>query len=177
MTRAPLVVLFGLLACSAEKSSPPPLQQPAPAAAPTPARPVDTYVAERNKMVDETIVARGVKDQRVIAAMRKVKRHELVPPPLRPRAYEDNPLAIGFEQTISQPYIVATMSEAAQLTPGEKVLEIGTGSGYQAAVLAELGADVYSIEIVGGLREHHQFLRVVVADRRDEASAGLQLCE
>ncbi|HEX5059176.1 MAG TPA: protein-L-isoaspartate(D-aspartate) O-methyltransferase [Kofleriaceae bacterium] len=170
MTRALLVAnlgLLGLLACSAEKSSPPPPQQPAPAPAPTPTRPVDTYVAERNKMVDETIVSRGVKDDRVIAAMRKVKRHELLPPSLRPRAYEDNPLPIGFEQTISQPYIVATMSEAAQLTPGEKVLEIGTGSGYQAAVLAELGADVYSIEIVEPLatRTHELLKRMGYFDK------------
>jgi len=159
MMRALFLVL---LACSAEKSSPPPPQQPAPAPAPapTPERPPDTYVAERNKMVDETIVARGVKDERVIAAMRRVKRHELLPPSLRPRAYEDNPLPIGFDQTISQPYIVATMTEAAQLTPGEKVLEIGTGSGYQAAVLAELGVDAYSIEIVEPLATRtHELLR------------------
>jgi protein-L-isoaspartate(D-aspartate) O-methyltransferase len=110
-------------------------------------------------MVDETIANRGVKDARVIAAMRKVQRHRLVPPELRPRAYEDNPLPIGFEQTISQPYIVAAMTEAAQLEPGEKVLEIGTGSGYQAAVLAELGVEVYSIEIVEPLAKRtHELL-------------------
>jgi protein-L-isoaspartate(D-aspartate) O-methyltransferase len=150
--------LIVVLACRGEKSQPPPPAPPpaAPTAKPAPA---DPYEAARNKMVDDTIVARDVKDARVIAAMRKVKRHALVPPELRPRAYEDTPLAIGWEQTISQPYIVATMTEAAQLQPGEKVLEIGTGSGYQAAVLAELGVDVYSIEIVEPLATRtHQLL-------------------
>ena len=108
----------------------------------------DPTEAARTKMVDETIVARDIKDARVIAAMRKVPRHEFVPDNLRARAYEDAPLAIGFDQTISQPYIVAAMTEAMHVGPGSKVLEIGTGSGYQAAVLAEIGADVYSIEIV-----------------------------
>jgi protein-L-isoaspartate(D-aspartate) O-methyltransferase len=148
-----LVLVF---ACRGEKSQPPPPAPPAPAAKPAPA---DTYEAARNKMVDDTIVSRGIKDARVIAAMRKVKRHDLVPPELRPRAYEDTPLPIGYDQTISQPYIVAAMTEAAQLQPGEKVLEIGTGSGYQAAVLAELGVDVYSIEIVEPLATRtHQLL-------------------
>jgi protein-L-isoaspartate(D-aspartate) O-methyltransferase len=109
---------------------------------------VDPTKAARDKLVDETIVARGIKDARVIAALRRVPRHELVPADLRTRAYEDTPLPIGFDQTISQPYIVAAMTEAARVSPGAKVLEIGTGSGYQAAVLAEMGADVYTIEIV-----------------------------
>jgi protein-L-isoaspartate(D-aspartate) O-methyltransferase len=111
-------------------------------------------------MVDTTIVSRGVTDPAVLAAMRRVKRHELVPAELRSRAYEDRPLPIGFDQTISQPYIVAAMTEAAQLSPGDKVLEVGTGSGYQAAVLAELpGVDVYSIEIVEPLaRRTHELL-------------------
>jgi protein-L-isoaspartate(D-aspartate) O-methyltransferase len=84
----------------------------------------------------------------VLAAMRAVPRHAMVPQHHRPRAYGYHPLPIGHDQTISQPYIVAAMTEAAQITPGERVLEVGTGSGYQAAVLAEIGADVYSIEIV-----------------------------
>jgi protein-L-isoaspartate(D-aspartate) O-methyltransferase len=147
------------LACNADKASPPAPREPAPAPAKPAPAPVEDFAAARNKMVDETIVARDIKDARVIAAMRKVERHRLVPPELRPRAYEDNPLPIGFEQTISQPYIVAAMTEAAQLAPGEKVLEIGTGSGYQAAVLAELGADVYSIEIVEPLAKRtHELL-------------------
>jgi len=159
MKRA-LLALLWLVACRAEKSPPQPAPAQPPAPAPAPAPQTDPYEAARNKMVDETIVARDVKDPRVIAAMRKVHRHRLVPPDLQPRAYEDNPLSIGFEQTISQPYIVAAMTEAAQLTPGEKVLEIGTGSGYQAAVLAELGdVEVYSIEIVEPLAQRtHKLL-------------------
>jgi protein-L-isoaspartate(D-aspartate) O-methyltransferase len=155
--KAALVV--AVLACRGEKSQPPPPSPPREPVAEAPLPAADTYEAARNKMVDDTIANRGVKDPRVIAAMRKVKRHELVPPELRPRAYEDNPLPIGYEQTISQPYVVAAMTEAAQIAPGEKVLEIGTGSGYQAAVLAELGADVYSIEIVEPLATRtHQLL-------------------
>ncbi len=99
-------------------------------------------------MVTETIVARGVTGERVLEAMRLVPRHEFVPEHLRARAYEDRPLPIGHEVTISQPFIVAAMTEAADVASGERVLEIGTGSGYQAAVLAELGAEVYSIEII-----------------------------
>jgi protein-L-isoaspartate(D-aspartate) O-methyltransferase len=89
-----------------------------------------------------------VSDARVLAALRQVPRHEFVPPAYREHAYEDRPLPIEAEQTISQPYIVALMSELADVQPGERVLEVGTGSGYQAAVLAQLGAEVYSIEIV-----------------------------
>ncbi|MBA3463102.1 MAG: protein-L-isoaspartate(D-aspartate) O-methyltransferase [Deltaproteobacteria bacterium] len=99
-------------------------------------------------MVTHTIAARGVTSPSVLAAMRRVKRHEMVPVELRERAYEDTPLPIGNKQTISQPYVVAAMTEAAALKPGQRVLEVGTGSGYQAAVLAEIGVDVYSIEIV-----------------------------
>ncbi|MBL9014177.1 MAG: protein-L-isoaspartate(D-aspartate) O-methyltransferase [Myxococcales bacterium] len=99
-------------------------------------------------MVTSSIEARGVSDPQVLEAMRRVKRHEMVPLEIRERAYEDRPLPIGEGQTISQPYVVAAMTEAAKLSPGQRVLEVGTGSGYQAAVLAELGADVYSIEIV-----------------------------
>ncbi len=92
-----------------------------------------------------------VRDQRVLAALRKVPRHEFVPEDIRDYAYEDRPLPIGEGQTISQPFIVGYMTEALGLDPGHKVLEIGTGSGYQAAVLAELVRDVYSIEIVKSL--------------------------
>jgi protein-L-isoaspartate(D-aspartate) O-methyltransferase len=102
----------------------------------------------REAMVERQIVARGLKDPAVVAAMRKVPRHEFVPAALAQRAYDDRPLPIGFDQTISQPYIVALMTALGALKPGARVLEIGTGSGYQAAVLAELGADVYTIEIV-----------------------------
>jgi protein-L-isoaspartate(D-aspartate) O-methyltransferase len=99
-------------------------------------------------MVDRQIVARGVTNERVLDAMRRVPRHLFVPEALRHAAYEDTPLPIGFAQTISQPYIVAAMSEALDPQPTDRVLEVGTGSGYQAAVLAEIVAKVYSIEIV-----------------------------
>ncbi|MCX5801577.1 MAG: protein-L-isoaspartate(D-aspartate) O-methyltransferase [Candidatus Eisenbacteria bacterium] len=99
-------------------------------------------------MVDEQIVKRGVADTLVLAAMRNVPRHEFVPEAYRKYAYADEPLPIGDGQTISQPYIVALMTETLNLDKSSKVLEIGTGSGYQAAVLAEIAKEVYSIEIV-----------------------------
>jgi protein-L-isoaspartate(D-aspartate) O-methyltransferase len=102
----------------------------------------------RQEMVERQIASRGVRDPRVLEAMGKVPRHRFVPESERDASYEDRPLRIAAGQTISQPYIVALMSEALKLAPGERVLEIGTGSGYQTAVLVELGADVYSIEIV-----------------------------
>ena len=99
-------------------------------------------------MVREQIESRGVSDPRVLAAMRKVPRHEFVPEHLSDAAYEDHPLPIGYGQTISQPYIVALMTELLRLTPAAKVLEVGTGCGYQTAVLAEIAAEVYSVEII-----------------------------
>lgn len=108
----------------------------------------DAFATRRDDMVREQIEAGGVKDPKVLAAMRKVPRHEFVPEAWRNRAYQDGPLPIGENQTISQPYIVAFMTEQLALKPGERVLEIGTGSGYQAAILAELVKDVYTIEIV-----------------------------
>ncbi|MDE0527610.1 MAG: protein-L-isoaspartate(D-aspartate) O-methyltransferase [Truepera sp.] len=113
----------------------------------------DAFVGERERMVERTIVARGVEDEGVLAAMRAVPRHEFVPVAARAQAYGDFPLPIGFGQTISQPFIVALMTEAAAVTPSDHVLEIGTGSGYQAAVLAELVEWVDSIEIIGALVE------------------------
>jgi protein-L-isoaspartate(D-aspartate) O-methyltransferase len=107
-------------------------------------------------MVKTQLEARGIRNVAVLAAMRKVPRHELVPPGERQRAYADSPVPIGEGQTISQPYIVAYMTEQLEIRPGERVLEIGTGSGYQAAVLAELGAEVYTIEIVTPLAERAQ---------------------
>lgn len=104
-------------------------------------------------MIDETIVKRGVEDPRVLSAILHVPRHELIPPEIRDHAYEDRALPIGFGLTVSQPYIVAAMTEAAKIGPDSRVLEIGTGSGYQAAVLAELGAKVYTIEIHEQLAE------------------------
>jgi protein-L-isoaspartate(D-aspartate) O-methyltransferase len=107
----------------------------------------DSFAALRNEMVDRDIAARGVRDQRVLGAMRKVPR-ELFLPEGREFAYEDSPLPIGADQTISQPYIVAFMAEAMMLTGGEHVLEIGAGSGYAAAVLSEIAAQVYTVERV-----------------------------
>jgi protein-L-isoaspartate(D-aspartate) O-methyltransferase len=108
----------------------------------------------REAMVARQIAARGIADAAVLAAMRKVPRHLFVPAGAAARAYEDSALPIGHDQTISQPYIVAIMTELAAVKRGARVLEIGTGSGYQAAVLAELGADVYTIEIVEPLGKH-----------------------
>jgi protein-L-isoaspartate(D-aspartate) O-methyltransferase len=102
----------------------------------------------REKMVETQIQARGVKDPRVLSALRKVERHRFVPKEYLDSAYFDQPLPIGEGQTISQPYIVALMTELLELKGGENVLEIGTGSGYQAAVLAQLAKEVYSIEII-----------------------------
>jgi len=105
----------------------------------------------RDRMVDEQLVPRGIDDPRVLAAMRTVPRHVFVPRQDPDRAYEDHPLPIGHGQTISQPFIVAFMTDALGVEPGMRVLEIGTGSGYQAAVLAAMGAEVFSIEIVPAL--------------------------
>jgi len=107
----------------------------------------------REAMVRDQIEARDVRDPRTLKAMREVPRHEFVPLELRDQAYADHPLPIGHRQTISQPYIVAFMTEALRLTGSERVLEVGTGSGYQAAVLAELVEEVYSIEIVEALAQ------------------------
>ncbi len=111
----------------------------------------DADASAREAMVERQIRGRGVDDPLVLAAMREVPRHLFVPVELRDIAYADSPLPIGEEQTISQPYIVALMTELAELEGGEKVLEVGTGSGYQAAVLAEIAGDVYSIEIIESL--------------------------
>lgn len=108
----------------------------------------DAYTGLRRAMVKQQIESRDVTNERVLEAMRAVPRHRFVPEDYRAYAYSDSPLPIGEDQTISQPYIVALMTELAQIDSGDKVLEIGTGSGYQAAVLAELTDSVYSIEIV-----------------------------
>jgi protein-L-isoaspartate(D-aspartate) O-methyltransferase len=109
---------------------------------------LDAYAEARAQMVREQIAGRGIADPRVISAMSRVPRHELVPESMRERAYEDRPLPIGNGQTISQPFVVAYMTEQLRLRGGERVLEVGTGSGYQAAVLAEIAGEVYTIEIV-----------------------------
>jgi protein-L-isoaspartate(D-aspartate) O-methyltransferase len=106
------------------------------------------FAARRQRMVEQQLKPRGIKDERVLAAMAKLPREEFVPVKSRSDSYEDGPLPIGYDQTISQPYIVAFMTEQLRPKSGDRVLEIGSGSGYQAAILAELVADVYTIEIV-----------------------------
>ena len=107
-------------------------------------------------MVDAAIIGGGIEDEDVIQAMGAVPRHEFVPEQYLAQAYENHPLPIGHGQTISQPYIVALMTEAAEIEAGDKVLEVGTGSGYQAAVLAELADHVYTMEIIGPLKERSE---------------------
>ena len=106
------------------------------------------WQAARQRMVATQIAARGIRGPAVLAAMRSIPRHEFVNPEFLDQAYADRPLPIGFGVTISQPYIVAYMTEALELSPDDRVLEVGTGSGYQTAVLAEIASEVYSIEIV-----------------------------
>jgi protein-L-isoaspartate(D-aspartate) O-methyltransferase len=132
MRVAMAVIMGGLLACDGEE-----------------------HAAKRAAMVERQLKAEGrdIRDERVLRAMGKVLRHELVPEELRAFAYEDRPLPIGFGQTISQPFIVAFMTQILDPQPGDRVLEVGTGSGYQAAVLAELVEEVYSVEIVPELAE------------------------
>jgi len=120
---------------------------------PAPERDDAARAREREEMVAQQIAARGVRDERTLAAMRAVPRHLFVPSELAGQAYADHPLPIGRGQTISQPYIVAFMTEALALDGSETVLEVGTGSGYQAAVLAEIVSRVYSIEIVAPLAQ------------------------
>ena len=106
----------------------------------------DHFAVPRQRMVESQLRARGIMDERVLAAMLHVPRHEFTPERYRDQAYEDHPLPIGEGQTISQPFIVASMLEALQLQPEDRVLEIGTGSGYVSALLAELAAEVFSVE-------------------------------
>jgi protein-L-isoaspartate(D-aspartate) O-methyltransferase len=151
-----LVACTALAACkhhdatSGAAPSPAPGDTPAAARSPSGADRTpsdgDERRAERSQMVETQIAAEGVSDSRTLAAMRRVPRHRFVAPGFEARAYEDRPLPIPGGQTISQPYIVAFMTEAADIAPGERCLEIGTGSGYQAAVLAELCGATYSIE-------------------------------
>ena len=123
------------------------------AAAPVKPEPEPDHAAARERMVVEQVAARGIREERLLDAMRRVPRHLYVPESERDRAYEDRPLPIGHDQTISQPYVVAFMTRSLDLDGDERVLEIGTGSGYQAAILGELAREVYSIEIVAPLAE------------------------
>jgi protein-L-isoaspartate(D-aspartate) O-methyltransferase len=138
------------------------------------ATPLDDGTREqaRERMVKDQIEARDVRDPRTLAALRKVPRHLFVPEESQRLAYEDHPLPIGHGQTISQPYIVAFMTEALGLVGGETVLEVGTGSGYQAAVLAEIAARVYSIEIVEPLAREATERLARLGHRNVEVRAG-----
>lgn len=127
------------------------------------------YRTERNRMVDRQLANRGIRDEATLNAMRTVKRHHFVPRQRISQAYDDSPLPIGYGQTISQPYIVALMTELVEPEPGMRVLEIGTGSGYQAAVLAEIVDTVYTIEIIeplgtaaAGVLEQNGYTNVLV---------------
>jgi protein-L-isoaspartate(D-aspartate) O-methyltransferase len=131
-----------------------------------------SFARAREAMVATQIASRGIHDPKTLAALRKVPRHLFVPPATAAQAYEDHPLPIGHGQTISQPYIVAFMTEALGLTGGESVLEVGTGSGYQAAVLAEIAAHVRTIEIVAPLAEEAAALLKRLGYANVEVRAG-----
>lgn len=150
------LTLLLALACGPSPQPPGPLPSPG-AASPSPTSAVDAVpppreaphtVDARRRMVEQQLAARDITDPAVLAAMRAVPRHRFMPEASWSVAYHDGPAAIGWGQTISQPYIVAFMTQALSVQPGMKVLEVGTGSGYQAAVLSALGAQVYSVEIV-----------------------------
>jgi len=134
--------------------------------------PKGDYKTMREAMVETQIKARGVKEPRVLAAMLKVERHLFVPKDLHPTAYSDQPLPIGEGQTISQPYIVALMTELLDLKGNEKVLEVGTGSGYQAAILAELAKEVYTIEIIEKLATSAERLLFDLGYKNIKVKAG-----
>jgi protein-L-isoaspartate(D-aspartate) O-methyltransferase len=140
------IVIAMLLSACGPTVLPPPPSTPG-------ATGVDEFAEERERMVMDQIEGREIHDPAVLNAMRRVARHDFVPAEYLDQAYDDHPLPIGFGQTISQPYVVALMSEALHLKPGARVLEIGTGSGYQAAVLAEMGMQVYTIEIIRELAD------------------------
>ena len=122
-------------------------------AGPTEEQAAGPFAEEREELVENGIIGLGIEDPAVIEAMRETPRHAFVPGEYQSQAYDNHPLPIGFGQTISQPYIVALMTEAADVGTGDTVLEVGTGSGYQAAVLAELADHVYTVEIIGPLAE------------------------
>lgn len=129
------------------------------------------FERDRQRMVEEQIISRGVKDERVLAAMRKVPRHEFLPEAIRGNSYVDQALPLGEGQTMSQPYMVALMTQLLELTGTERVLEIGTGSGYQAAVLAELAGKVYTVERIKTLADKAR----VVLDRLGYRSVALKV--
>lgn len=147
-----LILTLGLMLALLGCNSRPQVETSIPGATPlvplTSPEAEDEYTVLRQEMVRNQIERRGVKDAAVLEAMRRVERHRFVPDEYLDQAYDDHPLPIGYGQTISQPYIVALMTEALGVQAGERVLEIGTGSGYQAAILAEMGLEVYTVEII-----------------------------
>ncbi len=150
-----LASMLFLTAC-VEGTPPPPTptaEKPSPTPEPTATAIIDRFFHARQQMVWNQIRARGVSDEAVLAAMETVPRHEFVPDKYLEQAYADHPLPIGYGQTISQPFIVAWMTELLEIESGDKVLEIGTGSAYQAAVLAEITDQVYTLEIIEELEK------------------------
>lgn len=138
----------------------------------------DPFAEARYRMVEHQLALRGIRDQRVLSAFARVPRHEFIPPDFRREAYEDKPVQIGEGQTISQPYMHAAMLEAARIQPADVVLEIGTGSGYQTALIAELAAEVFSVEVIAPLAEraqrvlaHLNYAQIVI--RVGDGSQGL----
>ena len=159
MTRAAVsIVIFASLACGASGLEP--------------QRAAREWDTERGRMVDEQLRARDIRDARVLDAMRTVPRHLFVPEPQRAEAYGDYPLPIGHDQTISQPYIVAFMTQALEIAPAHRVLEIGTGSGYQAAVLGALAKDVFTVEILPPLAERARETLSALGYRNIQARTG-----
>ena len=130
------------------------------------------FVSERQRMVQEQLMPRGIHEERVLAAIAKVPREEFVPPEARAASYTDQPLPIGYGQTISQPFVVAFMTEQLQLKRDDRVLEIGTGSGYQAAILAELTAEVYTIEIIEPLAKNAEATLARLGYKNVQVKAG-----
>lgn len=143
----------GMVPSDAELAQAAPQAEAAPPVPPPAAAEADVYAQRRREMVQNQLRARDITDQRVLEVMARVPRHRFVPEDQQRRAYNDHPLPIGHGQTISQPYIVALMTQLAVPKPGDRALDVGTGSGYQAAVLAELCKEVFSIEIVEPLAE------------------------
>jgi len=133
---------------------------------------IDVYANERLKMVSEQLVARGIKDSRVIAAMAKVPRHSFIRDELRGHSYEDEPVPIGNDQTVSQPYMVALMAEVLELKGSERILEIGTGSGYAAAVFAELCGEVFSVERIEELAIKARLALTAIGSRNVRIQIG-----
>ena len=155
MSLFPMAAALAVIACTSQAAKSP-----------------DAFARAREAMVADQIVARGVRGPVTLRALRKVPRHRFVPARYAGEAYGDHPLSIGHGQTISQPYIVAFMTEALGLEGGERVLEVGTGSGYQAAVLAEIAAEVYTIEIVEPLAREAEARLAVLGYQNVHARAG-----